>query len=80
MEKVKVGIRSWLDVQSANPTKINITESLDYEGNAIKNRIWYRGDSNELEQLYRQLVINTSGQHSAVQEWRSIRFIQDSHL
>ena len=52
MEKVKVGIRSWLDVQSANPTKINITESLDYEGNAIKNRIWYRGDSNELEQLY----------------------------
>lgn len=62
MEKVKVGIRSWLDVQSANPTKINITESLDYEGNAIKNRIWYRGDSNELEQLYRQLVINTSRQ------------------
>ena len=50
MEKVKVGIRSWLDVQSANPTKINITESLDYEGNAIKNRIWYRGDSNELEE------------------------------
>ena len=28
----------------------------------IKNRIWYRGDSNELEQLYRQLVINTSRQ------------------
>ena len=62
MEKAKEGIRSWLDVQSANPTKINIIETLDYEGNAIKNRIWYRGDSNELEQLYRQLVINTSRQ------------------
>lgn len=43
-------------------SRINITETLDYEANAIKNRIWYRGDSNELEQLYRQLVINTSRQ------------------
>lgn len=60
MEKAKNGIRSWLSVQPANPTKINITETLDYAGNAIKNRIWYRGDSNELEQLYRQLVINTA--------------------
>lgn len=62
MEKVKGGIRSWLNVQPANPSRINITETLDYEANAIKNRIWYRGDSNELEQLYRQLVINTSRQ------------------
>ena len=62
MEKVKGGIRSWFNVQPANPSRINITETLDYEANAIKNRIWYRGDSNELEQLYRQLVINTSRQ------------------
>ena len=43
MEKVKGGIRSWLNVQPANPSRINITETLDYEANAIKNRIWYRG-------------------------------------
>lgn len=60
MENVKRGIRSWLSVQPANPRTINITESLDYEGNAIKNRIWYRGDSNELEQLYSQLEIDTA--------------------
>jgi hypothetical protein len=60
MENVKSGIRSWLSVQPANPAKINITETLDYEGNAIKNRIWYRGDSNELEQLYSQLAIDTA--------------------
>lgn len=60
MENVKDGIRSWLNVQPANPSKINITETLDYEGNAIKNRIWYRGDSGELEQLYRQIGINTA--------------------
>lgn len=60
MENVKNGIRSWLSVQPANPAQINITETLDYEGNAIKNRIWYRGDSNELEQLYGQLTIDTA--------------------
>lgn len=60
MENVKDGIRSWLNVQPANPSKINILESLDYEGNAIKNRIWYRGDGNELEQMYRQLAIATA--------------------
>lgn len=60
MDNVKEGIRSWLNVQPANPQNINITETLDYEGNAIKNRIWYRGDSGELEQLYGQLNINTA--------------------
>ena len=70
MEKVKGGIRSWLNVQPANPSRINITETLDYEANAIKNRIWYRGDSN---------AGRVSGRRSAVQGWRSIRFIQDFH-
>lgn len=60
MENVKDGIRSWLNVQPANPAKINIVETLDYEGNAIKNRLWYRGDGNELEQLYKQLGINVA--------------------
>lgn len=60
MENVKDGIRSWLNVQPANPQKINIKETLDYESNAIKNRIWYRGDGGELEQLYSQIGIENS--------------------
>lgn len=58
MEKVKNSIRSWLNINRASPATINIMESLDWQGNAIKNRIWYRGDSSELSQLYMQ--INTS--------------------
>ena len=53
-ENIKRGIRSWLNVIPANPHQIQINEILDFEANAIRNRIWYRGDSNELEQLYRQ--------------------------
>ena len=60
MENDKDGIRSRLNVQPANPHKINIKETLDYESNAIKNRIWYRGDSGELEQLYSQIGIENS--------------------
>ena len=55
MEKVKKNIRSWLNVQEASPTVIQINEVVDYEANAIRNRIWYRGDSSELQQLYASL-------------------------
>ena len=54
-ENIKRGIRSWLNVIPASPYNIQINELLDFETSAIRNRIWYRGDSNELEQLYREV-------------------------
>ena len=53
-ETIKRGIRSWLNVVPASGNSIQINEVLDFEANAIRNRIWYRGDSNELEQMYQQ--------------------------
>ena len=44
-EKIKTGIRTWLHIQPAVNGSISIQETLDYEGNAIKNQIWYRGES-----------------------------------
>lgn len=54
-EKIKTGIKSWLRIEPAQRNVFRITETLDYESNAIKNRIWYRGDSEELTQLYSQI-------------------------
>ena len=51
-DKIKRGIYNWLNIQPANPYSIQINEVLDFELNAIRNRIWFRGDSNELEQMY----------------------------
>lgn len=48
-------IRHFLRIDSTNLSDITIQQSLDYYGNAIKNRIWYRGNSQELSQLYSQL-------------------------
>lgn len=54
-ETIRKGVRSWLEIQESNATQIMITETLDYEANAIKNRIWYRGDSDEIQQMYAQI-------------------------
>lgn len=53
-ENIKKTVRSWLNVLPANPFNFQINEMMDFEGHAILNRIWYRGDGNELEQIYRQ--------------------------
>lgn len=53
-ESIKRGVRSWLNVVPASSYSIQINEILDFEASAIRNRIWFRGDSNELEQLYQQ--------------------------
>lgn len=53
-DNIKRGVRTWLNVVPANPYGIQINETMDFEASAIRNRIWYRGDGNELEQMYRQ--------------------------
>lgn len=55
MNYMKTKMQSWLEINPPIAMTINIQEWLDFNGNAIKNRIWYRGDPNEIEQLYWQL-------------------------
>lgn len=54
-EQIREKVRTFLRIQPAAGGMLSIQETLDYRGNAIKNRIWYRGESEELSQLYRQL-------------------------
>lgn len=49
---IKKTLRNWLIDTPLNSYVIQIQELFDYETNAIRNKIWYRGDSNELQQLY----------------------------
>ncbi|MEG0681333.1 MAG: phage portal protein, partial [Eubacterium sp.] len=52
---MKNKIQSWLEIRPSMTQQYIIDETLDYKGNAIKNKIWYRGDSAEIEQLYKQI-------------------------
>lgn len=66
MDAVRAGIKSFLRINEAQQSMIQITETLDYTGNAIKNRIWYRGDSEELSQMYKQIPCDQTRFWSAV--------------
>lgn len=55
MERVKHMIRSWLEIQPAMGRGLTIREPVSFETNVLRNRIWYRGDASEIEQLFKQL-------------------------
>ena len=72
MDNVRKRLQSWLQINPPLAMLINIQEVLDFNGNAIKNRIWYRGDPNELEQLYWQIPRHASVVGSEYQKfWAS---------
>lgn len=54
-ENVKQKMQSWLQIMPANVHSFNIQETMDFQANVIKNRIWYLGDPDELSQLYSQI-------------------------
>ena len=55
MEGFKNMLKNWLEIQPSQHGTIVIKESLDFNTNVAKNRIWHRGDPYELEQLYKNL-------------------------
>ena len=52
---LKNAIRSWLNLTCATGLQIQIDELLDFEANAFVNEIWFRGESYEIEQLYKSI-------------------------
>ena len=60
LDRVRNVMRIFLQIEPAQSAGITITEQLDYQANAAKNRIWYRGDSFELSQLYKQISTDRS--------------------
>lgn len=50
-------IRRFLKIDAAENMQITISQKLDYYANAAKNKLWYRGKSEELSQLYEQLDV-----------------------
>ena len=64
-EKVRENIinkvRSFLQIYPANGQSFTINELLDFDSNVAVNKVWYRGESYELSQLYEQLDDNKFG-------------------
>lgn len=51
-----------LNIQPAPDRTITIKEPLSYQGNILKNRIWYRGEPSELDQFFKQSAMDLVSQ------------------
>lgn len=60
IDMAKRKMQTWLEIEPANTTTIRLREFHTYESNAIKNMIWYRGDAEEIRQLYTSGGIESS--------------------
>lgn len=60
---VKNMVRNWLEIKPPESLQIDIEQLTDYQGQAFINDIWYRGDANELEQLYSQIQDTLGNKH-----------------
>lgn len=61
MERVKDMLRSWLKIRQAPGVNVTIREAVSWETNCVRNRIWYRGDADEIEQLFKAIGIDGAG-------------------
>ena len=54
-DKVRDRLRSFLDIQPPAIRTFTVDGELDWAGNCILNRLWYRGQAGELEQFWKQV-------------------------
>lgn len=57
-ERVKNKLQSWLEIIPATEQSMTIMENTDFLTDVHRAQMWYRGDSEELSQFFRQLVTN----------------------
>lgn len=65
-DRVRNALRSFLRIEPPQARTVTVTERLDYNANAAKNRIWYRGSAEELSELYKQLPCDKTAFWKAV--------------
>lgn len=68
-ERMRNMVRNWLRIQPADDQTITIRETTGFETNCMRNRIWYRGDASEIEQLFKALGQDTV---SAARFWSAV--------
>lgn len=67
-DSIRRGMRSFLQIEPAQRNVIQIIENLDFNTNAAKNRIWYRGNADELSQMYK----NLQGEGNRTRFWAAV--------
>ena len=56
--KIMEKIKNYFKISPPDSIQINIKQLTDFDGYTFINKIWYRGDANELHQMYKQISDN----------------------
>lgn len=56
-------VRNWLEIKTPDSIQINVEQLNNYESQSFINNMWYRGEPNELEELYAQLDDRLGNKH-----------------
>lgn len=56
-------VRNWLEIKSPDSVQLNIEQLNNFESQSFINSLWYRGEPNELEELYAQLDDRLGNKH-----------------
>ncbi len=67
-DTIRNGLRSFLQINPPQQTVFQVTEQTDYYGNAAVNRIWARGDANEIQEMYKLMP----GEVNRVRFWAAV--------
>lgn len=63
MGVIKNMIKNWLEIKEPDSISITINKINTFESQAFINNIWYRGEANELDELYKQLDDGMGNKH-----------------
>lgn len=63
MGVIKNMIRNWLEIKEPDSANIVINKLNNFESQAFINNIWYRGETNELDELYKQIDDGLGNKH-----------------
>lgn len=59
MDKIRDRLIDWLNITNQSVTApIQISQRLSCGANVAKNKIWYRGSSDEIEEMYKQIEVS----------------------
>ncbi len=56
-------VRNWLEIKTPSSIQIDVEQLNNFESQSFINNMWYRGEANELEELYAQLDDRLGNKH-----------------
>lgn len=60
-DSIRDRIRNFLEIKEPQGLSVNIEQMFDVEGEIFKNKLWYRGNANELEKFYNHIDAGYAG-------------------